>query len=559
MDRRVPFRSSRRPRPLRQGLAALPALLLCLLCLTGGAAASEPGTAPDWPAPAPAPLAELLSGGASVDTPEQARLRSLLRALDPAARLPVLEIFNPLARGVYPGDAAAPRLSWERTPDAAVWLAEIRLPDGRAAGALLPAPEWTPTPALWTAIRSATAGGDCRLSVTALDAADRDVARGSVIFGVSRDPLDAAILYQQIPLPFLFAQDHPERSRWLLADPASPERPRVIFGGMRHCGNCHTFSPDSRMFGMDIDYDKDKGGYVFTPVAEHMVVDEKAMFSWNAYRPEDGLVSMGLFSKISPDGEHVVSTVQEKSMFSPLNDVEFCQFFYPIRGHLAVYSRRDGRILALPGADDPGFVQTSPAWSPDGERIAFARAPLDPHLLEVMDGRTFLPPGEDRIEDFNARLPYRYDLYAVDFNDGRGGTPRPLVGGHAEGMSSYFPRYSPDGRWIVFCRGETGLVLQPSSELWIIPAEGGEARRLECNTELLNSWHSFSPNGRWIVFSSKQNTPYTEVFAAHLDRDGHAQRPVLLDRLGHPALASIIPEAADRSVLRIRSIELARP
>jgi Tol biopolymer transport system component len=126
-------------------------------------------------------------------------------------------------------------------------------------------------------------------------------------------------------------------------------------------------------------------------------------------------------------------------------------------------------------------------------------------------------------------------------------------------MSNYFPRFSPDGRWIVFCRAETGLVLQPSSELWIVPAEGGEARRLECNTDLLNSWHSFSPNGRWLVFSSKRNTPYTEIFAAHLDENGHASRPVLLDRLSHPRLASIIPEAADKSILRIQRIELVRP
>jgi Tol biopolymer transport system component len=49
----------------------------------------------------------------------------------------------------------------------------------------------------------------------------------------------------------------------------------------------------------------------------------------------------------------------------------------------------------------------------------------------------------------------------------------------------------------------------PDSELFIIPAEGGEARRLRANTPRMNSWHSWSSNGRWLVFSSKANTAYT--------------------------------------------------
>lgn len=477
----------------------------------------------------------------------------------PPQPLARLDIFNPLSHGVYPWDAAPPRIFWEAEAGAARWLARIDLPDGGAVCALTTVPEWTPAPAAWEVVTKRSQGRECRITITRLDEHGAALARGTAAFGVSPDPIDAAIFYQQIPLPFLYAQDHPEQSRWLVADPSSPEPPRVVFGGMRHCGNCHTFSGDAATFGMDIDYEKDKGGYVFMPVAENMAVGAEQMFSWNQYRPGQGKISMGLFTKISPDGSWAVSTVQEKSMFSPLEDVEFCQFFFPIRGHLAVYSRRDGTIRPLPGADSPDFVQTSPAWSPDGKRIVFARAHLDPSLIAAMGERTFLPPGEDHIEDFNARYPYRFDLHVLDFNDGRGGIARPLAGGSGNGMSNYFPRFSPDGRWIVFCRAETGLVLQPSSELWIVPAEGGEARRLECNTDLLNSWHSFSPNGRWLVFSSKQNTPYTEIFAAHLDENGHASRPVLLDRLSHPRLASIIPEAADRSILRIQRIELVRP
>ena len=34
------------------------------------------------------------------------------------------------------------------------------------------------------------------------------------------------------------------------------------------------------------------------------------------------------------------------------------------------------------------------------------------------------------------------------------------------------------GSWIVFCKARSYMLLQRDSELYIIPAEGGEARRL---------------------------------------------------------------------------------
>ena len=98
-------------------------------------------------------------------------------------------------------------------------------------------------------------------------------------------------------------------------------------------------------------------------------------------------------------------------------------------------------------------------------------------------------------------------------------------------MSNYFAKYSPDGKWIVFCKAKSFMLLQPDSELYIIPAEGGEPRRLRCNTSRMNSWHSWSPNGKWLVFSSKANGPYTQLFLTHIDDEGNSTPPVLLDRL----------------------------
>jgi tetratricopeptide (TPR) repeat protein len=86
------------------------------------------------------------------------------------------------------------------------------------------------------------------------------------------------------------------------------------------------------------------------------------------------------------------------------------------------------------------------------------------------------------------------------------------------------------------------MLLMPDSELYIIPAEGGEARRLRANTRLMNSWHSFSSNGRWLVFSSKANTPYTQLFLTHIDAEGNSTPPVVLERFTGEDRAANIPE-----------------
>jgi Flp pilus assembly protein TadD len=109
-------------------------------------------------------------------------------------------------------------------------------------------------------------------------------------------------------------------------------------------------------------------------------------------------------------------------------------------------------------------------------------------------------------------------------------------------MSNFFAKFSPDGKWIIFCKAENYMLLMPDSELYIIPAEGGEARRLRANTPLMNSWHSFSSNGRWLVFSSKAFTPYTQLFLTHIDEEGRSTPAVVLDRFTETDRAANIPE-----------------
>jgi Tfp pilus assembly protein PilF len=188
----------------------------------------------------------------------------------------------------------------------------------------------------------------------------------------------------------------------------------------------------------------------------------------------------------------------------------------------------------LPGADDPRFVQTNGVWSPDGKYVVFARAEAkDPYARGAKIAAYSNDPNE---------LQIQYDLYRVPFNDGRGGIPEPIAGASANGMSNSFPKVSPDGRWIVFVEARNGEVIRPDGQLYIVPAEGGQARRMNANMSPMNSWHSWSPNGRWLVFSSKSRGPYTQMYLTHVDQDGNDSPAILIEGATAANRAVNLPE-----------------
>jgi Flp pilus assembly protein TadD len=220
---------------------------------------------------------------------------------------------------------------------------------------------------------------------------------------------------------------------------------------------------------------------------------------------------------------------------------------------LAVYDSATTTFNSLPGADDPAFVQSNPAWSPDGQSIVFARSRAH-QLQNLRDKQKALLTPEECNDFVDGHTLFKFDLYRVPFNGGKGGVAEPLAGASGNGMSNYFARFSPDGRWIAFCQANSFMLLQPDSKLYLLPAAGGEARSLRSNTARMNSWHSWSSNSRWLIFSSKVNSAYTQLFVTHIDENGMDAPAVLLEHLTAPDRAANIPEfvaAAPDAVTRI--------
>ncbi|MDG2049340.1 MAG: tetratricopeptide repeat protein [Myxococcota bacterium] len=456
-----------------------------------------------------------------------------------------IQILYPLDQTVFPPEIVAPTWRWQDPTDEAVrWKIEAGIRDPSTGGpfeTFSSNPFWRPSAEQWSAFKEQSVSREAEVHIVGLNASGDPVSSARQIIRTSEDPVGDALFYREVPLPFIEAVQDPAQIRWRFGSIDSETAPPIVLENLPVCGNCHSFSGDGSLLGLDVDYGNDKGGYAVLPVSEQMVMNDEKIITWSDYQREDGEATFGLLSQVSPDGRYVISTVKDRAVFVATPEIAFSQLFFPIKGILVVYDTETGHYSPLPGADDPEYVQSNPTWSPDGKTVVFARAKA--YRKESIEGAPGILLNENDVPEFiEDREPFKFDLYQVPFNDGQGGQAKPLLGASHNGMSNFFAKFSPDGRWIIFCKAENYMLLMPDSELYIIPAEGGDPRRLRANTPLMNSWHSWSSNSRWLVFSSKANTPYTQLFLTHINEAGESTPPVVLDRFTAKDRAANIPE-----------------
>ncbi|HET6715156.1 MAG TPA: hypothetical protein VFI59_15800 [Actinomycetota bacterium] len=196
--------------------------------------------------------------------------------------------------------------------------------------------------------------------------------------------------------------------------------------------------------------------------------------------------------KWSADGRHIVFAVKDTTG-------EFCS------------ENGNGRIWVM-NADgtgqhrvmkDPGFDDTAPAWSPDGDHIVFSRC-----------ARPF-------------GFATYCDIARVDA-DGTGLTK--LLGGN---WVHNGPSYSPDGQHISFSANRGGMV----TAIWVMDADGGGLHRLT-EPALEASGPKWSPDGSTILFDTIKGIP-DEIVDSVWVMTASGSDPMLLN--DHGVAASYSP------------------
>jgi hypothetical protein len=487
----------------------------------------------------------LRENGAKFDhsMPFEKRLNRILTEYNSEKPYQEIAITYPYDNAIFPPEIAAPTIIWQDSNvNVNDWLLIISFPDSaNTLYALSRERGWQPDRRAWEIIKENSKEAIASITILGLDkkAGDKIVSKQRIGFSTSIDSVGASVFYRQVPLPFSSDFD---KFKWCLGDISSYEKPKVVMKKIGVCASCHVFSSDGKYMSMEMNYGNDGGAQFIKKVAKEIVLVKKDFFSWNSF-PRSGILpeTRGLFGKMSPSGRYVVASVNEMSLALITNNPEFSQVFFPTYGILAYYSTREQKFNPLPGANDYAYVQANPNWRHDEKYIVYARAKTKNEVHD--DINDVSPKFKDAdIYELNEKYNIQFDLYTIPFNDGQGGTPVPLRGASNNGMSNYFARYSPDGKWIVFTQSKTGIMLQPDSQLFIVPSEGGTARKMNCNRKLFNSWHSWSPNGKWLLFSSKVNSPYTEILITHIDENGNDSPPVLLSRFSDSEYAANVPE-----------------
>jgi dipeptidyl aminopeptidase/acylaminoacyl peptidase len=120
----------------------------------------------------------------------------------------------------------------------------------------------------------------------------------------------------------------------------------------------------------------------------------------------------------------------------------------------------------------------SPAWSPDGTKIAF---------VSNRDGN--------------------FDIWVMSSD---GSNPIDLTHNPAQDR---WPAWSPDGEWIAFASVRDS----PYWELYIMRADGSDVRRVTWWQDASDVAPAWSPDGKWLAFASRRDGNW-EIYV--VDRDG---------------------------------------
>ncbi len=194
-----------------------------------------------------------------------------------------LTIEYPLDETLFPPEFPAPLFRWKDEKDGADrWRVMIEYSDGRRISTSVRRPQWRPETSTWEQIQKRSSGTRATVTIVGVNRRkpSRVLSAGHITISTSSDEVGAPLFYREVNLPFVDAVRDPSRIRWRFGAISSAQQPPIVLENLPVCGNCHSFSADGSVLGMDIDYANDKGSYAIAAVQEQMTLDRSSIITW---------------------------------------------------------------------------------------------------------------------------------------------------------------------------------------------------------------------------------------------------------------------------------------
>ncbi|MEI7898825.1 MAG: hypothetical protein WCK89_01130 [bacterium] len=450
-------------------------------------------------------------------TPKRLASRAGLAALLASGTWYLACVYHP-AVGACEAASRAPRLSPDYTglvippniaplnfavkEEASWYCARISAAQGgafevfsRTPGIVLPARPWR-------RLLAANRGGEVSFDIFTRDKAGRWIQFQRVVNKIAGEDVDGFLAYRRI---------HPAHNLWkkmgiyqrsLSGFDEAPVMLNDEFTG--GCCHCHAFmnnrtakmsvSPRSQLYGTD------------TLLVENDRVRKLG-------------IKLG-FVAWHPSGRSAACTVNNPKLLLYAGANEIREIVELDSDILCWYTDSE-TMKPFPQLARKEWLETWPAWSPDGRYLYFCRAPLQ------------------QTDSKKEALKRGYDLVRIRYEaeEDRWGEVEPVLSAKEAGLSIGQPRLSPDGRWLSFVMFNNGCwpIYHPESDVYLMDLEAAKPngryayRRMEVSSDQCDSWVTWSSNSRWIVVgSARGNILFNRPYLAYVHSDGTTSKPFVL-------------------------------
>ena len=265
-------------------------------------------------------------------------------------------------------------------------------------------------------------------------------------------------------------------------------------------------------------YQRDLSSYEETPIVENRNFNKQCVncHTFNSQSPEDMMMHIrgpqggtliqhnGKLEKVNPKPQGfkygpTYSSWHPSGKYLAFATNEIQQFFHSagtkaievvdLGADLMIYDVENHRSFTDSLVYGDTYMETFPAWAPDGKSLYFTRAQNHQKGFPI-----------DSI---------RYDLCRISFDTvtEKLGAPEIIFNASEQQKSVSFPCISPNGKFLMFTMSDYGnfSIWHPESDLFVMNLATGVIRELEeVNSDNVDSYHNWSTNGHWFVFSSKR-------------------------------------------------------